>query len=153
MCGMGTSLAPYTTAKNITERPFLCGYCAFTEVEKLRKEAHGDSKVQETRLSNLFLSDANEQYGRRENVRIFGVKEQTGEDVYQQVADVLKGTGFEMCKSDISVCHRLPARGQSGEPIFVKFVRRETKLALMKKKVVCDISQVGLFISMMMSLS
>ena len=120
--------------KKFTERPFLCGYCVFTEVEKLRKEAHGDSKVPETRLSNLFLSDANEQYGQRENVRIFGVEEQTGEDVYQQVVDVVKGTGVEFCKSDISVCHRLPARRQSVKPIIVKFVRRETKLALMKKK-------------------
>ena len=125
---------PTRMPKNLTERPFVCGYCAFTEVETLRKEAHGDSKVQETRLSNLLLSDANEQYGRREVIRIFGVKEQTGEDVYQQVVDVVKGTGVEVCKSDISVCHRLPARGQSGKPINVKFVRRETKLALMKKK-------------------
>ena len=36
--------------------------------------------------------------------------------------------------SDFSVCHRLPARGQSGKPIIVKFVRRETKLALIKNK-------------------
>ena len=100
----------------------------------MRKEAHSDSKVQETRLSNLFLSDANEQNGRRKNVRIFGVEEQTGENVYVQVVDVMKGTGVEICKSDISVCHRLPARGQSGKTIIVKFVRRETKLALMKKK-------------------
>ena len=125
---------PTRLPENFTERPFLCGYCAFTEVEKLRKEAHGDSKVQETRLSNLFLLDGNEQYGRRENVRLFGVEEQTGEDVYQQVVDVLKKTVVEICKSDFSVCHRLPARGQSGKPIIVKFVRRETKLALMKNK-------------------
>ena len=125
---------PTRLPKSFTERPFLCGYCAFTEVEKLRNEAHGDSKKQETRLSNLFLSDANEQYGRRENVRIFGVEEQTGENVYQQVVAVVKGTGVEICKSDISVRHRLPARGQSGKPNIVKFARRETKLALMKKK-------------------
>ena len=84
---------PTRLPKNFTERPFFCSYCAFTEVEKLRKEAHGDSQVKETRLSKLFSSDANEQYGRRENVRIFGVEEQTGEDVYQQVVDVVKGTG------------------------------------------------------------
>ena len=54
--------------------------------------------------------------------------------MYQQVVDVVKRTGVEICKSDIGVCHRLPARGQSDKPIFVKFVRRETKLALMKKK-------------------
>ena len=125
---------PTRLPKSFTERPFLCGYSAFTEVEKLRKETHGDSKVQETRLSNLFLSDANEQNGGRENVRIFGVEEQTGEDVYQQVVDVVKETGVEICKSYISVCHRLPARGQPAEPIIVMFVRRETKLALMKKK-------------------
>ena len=125
---------PTRLPKNFTERSFLPGYCAFTEVEKLRNEADGDSKVQETRLSKLFLSDANEHYGRRGKVRIFGVEEQTGEDVYQQVVDVVKWTGVEICKSDISVCHRLPARGQSGKPSIAKFVRRETKLALMKKK-------------------
>ena len=76
--------------KNFTERPFLCGYFAFTEIEKLRKSAHGVSKVQQTRLTNLFLSCANEQYGRRENVRLFGLEDQTGEDVYQQVVDVVK---------------------------------------------------------------
>ena len=69
-----------------------------------------------------------------ESVRIFGVEEQTGEDVYQQVVDVVKETGVEICKTDISVCHCLPAKGQSGKPNIVKFVRRETKLALMKKK-------------------
>ena len=62
------------------------------------------------------------------------MEEQTGEDVYQQVVDVVKVTGVEICKSDISVCHRLPARGHSGKPNILKFVRRETKLALMKKK-------------------
>ena len=137
----------------VTFTTFLCGYCAFTEVEKLRKEAHGDSKVQEIRLSNLFLSDANEHYGRRQNVRIFGVEEQTGEDVYQQVVDVMKGTSVEICKSEISVCHRLPARGQSRKPTIVKFVRRETNWQWWKRKVVCDISQVRLFITMMISLS
>ena len=81
-----------------------------------------------------FLSKANEQDGRRENVRIFGVEEQTGDDVYQQVVDVVKGTGVGICKSDISVWHRLPAWGRSGEPISVKFVRRETKLPLMTTK-------------------
>ena len=49
---------PTRLPKKFTERPFLCGYSAFTEVERLRKEAHGDSKVEETRLPNLFLSDA-----------------------------------------------------------------------------------------------
>ena len=131
MCGMGTSLAPYTTAKKFHERSF---FVVTVPSRKLRKAAHDDSKVQETRISNLSSSDANEQYGRRENVRIFGVEEQTGEDMYQQVVDVVKGTGVEICKSAISVCHRLPARGQSGKPIIVKFVRRETKPALMKKR-------------------
>ena len=65
---------PTRLPKNFTGRPFLCGYCAFTEVEKLRKEARGDSKVQETRLSNLFLSDAIEQHGQIENVRKFCVE-------------------------------------------------------------------------------
>ena len=82
----------------------------------------------------MFLWDAIEQYARKEKVRKFAVEEQTGEDMYQQVVDVVRGTVVEVCRSDISVCHRLPARGQSGKPNIVKFVRRETELAVMKKK-------------------
>ena len=47
MCGMGTSLAPHTTAKKFHLATLFCGYCAFTEVEKLRKVTHSDSKVRD----------------------------------------------------------------------------------------------------------
>ena len=123
---------PTRVPKKFTERPFFVVTVPLRKLKSCGKKLMVIQKY-ETRLSNLFLSDANEQYG-RENVRIFGVEEQTGEDVYQQVVDVVKGTGVEICKSDISVCHRLPARGQSGKHITVKFVRREKILALLKKK-------------------
>ena len=124
---------PTRLPKNFTERPFLCGYCAFTEVEKLRKEAHGDSKVQEIGSQICFyrmpmnntddekMSEYLMWKSKQERMCISRLWMWWKEQVLKFV-------------SDISVCYRLPARGQSGKPIFVKFVRRETKLALMKKK-------------------
>ena len=77
------------------------------------------------------------QYGRRDNVRIFGVEEAPNEDVYQAVIDVAEKAGCQVSRPDISICHRVPSRnvkpGQ-GRPIISKFVRRQTKIGLMTNK-------------------
>ena len=41
-------------------------------------------------LSSLFKDDSNEQYGRRDNVSILGVKEEANKNVYQKVDVAMK---------------------------------------------------------------
>ena len=88
------------------------------------------------KLSILFNADSNEQSGRPDNVRIFGVKE-ADEDVYQKVVDVAMKVGHQISKTDISICHQVPSRNlkrDEGRPIIVNFVHRQTKSGLMANK-------------------
>ena len=91
--------------------PFLCGFCATSEVSELREKQSQDSEQSPItgKLSSLFNADSIEQYGRRDNVRIFGVKEEADEDVYQKVVDVAMKVGHQISKTDISICHRVPS--------------------------------------------
>ena len=81
---------PKKIHKGFMDRPFLCGFCAAAEVADLQSKL---AKIAEKpqisgELSSLFNADSNQQYGRRDNVRIFGVEEAPYEDVYQAVIDV-----------------------------------------------------------------
>ena len=139
LCGVDPYLAPKKIPKGFMNRPFLCGFCAASEVLELREKQSQDSEQSPitSKLSSLFNADSNEQYGRRDNIRIFGVKEEADEDVYQKVVDVARKVGHQISKTDISICHRVPSRNvkkDEGRPIIVKFVRRQTKSGLMANK-------------------
>ena len=105
---------PKRIPKGFLNRPFLCGFCAASEVSQLcEKQSQVPEKSSiSVELSSLFNADSNEQYGRRDNVRIFGVKEETNEDVYQKVIDVAEKTGYQISKTDFSVCYRVPSRNE-----------------------------------------
>ena len=130
---------PKKIHRGFMDRPFLCGFCAAAEVADLQSKL---AKIAEKsqisgELSSLFNADSNQQYGRRDNVRIFGVEGAPNEDVYQAVIDVAEKAGCQVSRADISICHRVPSRnvkpGQ-GRPIIAKFVRRQTKIGLMTNK-------------------
>ena len=67
-------------------------------------------------------------------MRIFGVEEEPGEDVFAKVVSVAQKTGVSKTKNDVGVCHRLPSGGIGHKPLIAKFVRRETNHHLMKNK-------------------
>ena len=82
-----------------------------------------------------FELDRLEQYGRRDNVKIFGIPFQEDENTNQVIMDLAADIGVDISPSDISVSHRLPSsRNDRPKPILVKFVRRDTKTSFMKKK-------------------
>ena len=62
--------------KGFMNRPFLCGFCAASEGSELREKQSQDPEQSPItgEFSILFNGDCNEQYGRRDNVRNFGVK-------------------------------------------------------------------------------
>ena len=51
---------------------------------------------------SLFCKDSDEQFGRRDIIRSFGVEE-INEDVYERVIEVAKDIGVTISKQDISV--------------------------------------------------
>ena len=81
--------------------------------------------------------DRLEQYGRRDNVRIFGLEETRNEDTTEKVVELAADMGVAITAKDISVSHRLPQSGKRADkakPIIVKFVRRFTKQLLLRSK-------------------
>ena len=85
-------------------------------------------------------TDKNEQYTRRENLRMFGIPEGEDEDTMQVVIDVAQKIGVKLSRSDISVSHRIGAtpdktrRNAAPRPLIARFVRRETKDILLKQR-------------------
>lgn len=88
-----------------------------------------------------FDIDRLEQYSRKDSIRIQGIEENRDEKTNDIVVKLAKDIGVNIQDRDISVSHRLPqraGRGRNGatrpKPLIVKFVRHDTKVAIMQKK-------------------
>ena len=97
---------PTLIPKNFFERPFLGGLWAFEELKKSSR------CTTEDRLP-IIEADSIEQYGRRENVRIFGVQEEPGEDVFAKVVSVAEKAGVLDRLTEGNHNHRWRYRGIS----------------------------------------
>ena len=102
-----------------------------TEVDNNNtKFAKLEAKLQEVQGHSI----ANEQYSRRRNVRIFGMREDAGENCVGKVFDLVTAKlGRKLTDHDIEVAHRLPAKVKPW-PIIVQFRNRDIKLDVMKRR-------------------
>ena len=98
----------------------------------MEKVRNTDQSAQEKHgLGSLVNANAIEQYGRRDNVRMFGADEETGENPYNIIIQSASDAGAAISLDDIIVCQPLPTRS-STQPIIAKFVRREAKSAVIQ---------------------
>ena len=102
------------------------------ENDRLTKEVgHLRSALQ----SQAFELDRLAQYSRRENVRLHGVPETADENTNDVVIAIASDMGVRIDEHDICVSHRLQkSRSMQERPIIVRFVRRDTKIEIMRKK-------------------
>ena len=110
-----------------------------TAMQQLKPPCIPSSPLQQQKLENDI--ERLEQYGRRENVRVYGVPETAGEDTTEKVVALARRIDVNVSTADISVSHRLPSSKRRGpsqperhRPIIVKFVRREQKVQLLRNK-------------------
>lgn len=96
------------------------------ENQQLRKRV----KELETRI------DDTEQYQRANTVEIYGIPELPDEDTYEVVSKVGAALDMDISRDMVDICHRLGKSKDPGRPsgIIVKFVRREVKQILLKKR-------------------
>nr|KAG5689649.1 hypothetical protein BaRGS_029888 [Batillaria attramentaria] len=111
----------------------------FAKLTMVKDNAVVAQRLQRNLILARYRADSLEQYGRREIVRIVGMKEEEEEDVEGKVLKIFKDAGAEVDSSDISVVHRTgpkssTARGRGPRPILVKFVSRRKKREVMMKK-------------------
>ena len=102
------------------------------ENERLSKEVgHLRSALQ----SQAFELDRLAQYSRRENVRLHGIPETAAENTNDVVIALASDMGVHIDEHDICISHRLQkSRSMQERPIIVRFVRRDTKIDMMRKK-------------------
>ena len=108
-----------------------------------------EGKVSNLETENMKLKqvvDDAQQYNRRDNLKIIGVRYQTGEDVIQIVKDIAKHTtGEDLHENEISVAHRIMSKEnrdkldaipfnphaavtkENSPSIIVKFCKRNTR--------------------------
>ena len=110
-------------------------------MQVIQAESDATCHFLETKNDAKALCEAEvlETYNRRDNIKIFGALETdvTGrESMENTMSKVLEIAGLieaDVKESDISIAHRLPARGPN-RPIIVKFSRRVAKVQMMRRK-------------------
>jgi hypothetical protein len=91
--------------------------------------------LQRTNLQLRFQLDKQEQYSRRESIRIQGIKEEEEEEVEEKVFKMFSDMGCDLKKEDVSAVHRTGKKKRDQDRhILVKFVSRRNKQHVMKKK-------------------
>ena len=104
------------------------------EVERVRENM---ARLQAKLQTKHFDLDRQEQYSRKDSVRIYGIPEAEDErETNDIVVKLAKDIGVNITTADLSVSHRLGRRGRWGKPrtIIAKFVRRQCKTDVMRNK-------------------
>ena len=80
--------------------------------------------------------ESTKRYLRRDLLEFHGIPESVTENTNSLVLQVVNLVAPELniCESDISTSHRLPAAGGNTKPIIVKFVSRDTRDGIYRKK-------------------
>ena len=102
---------------------------AHQEIDDLKKENKLlCEQIVASEINNKLESDKHEQYSRRENVRITGVKEMKDECTDNIVMNLSQKLGVAVQREDISVSHRVKSRKPSApSSIICRFVIRNKK--------------------------
>ncbi|KAK3101169.1 hypothetical protein FSP39_022471 [Pinctada imbricata] len=83
----------------------------------------------------LIQSNHNEQYSRKTNIKIIGLKEERSENTKEVVKKVfLEKGGIEVEDNEITAVHRIPGRREDHRPILIKFRNTDAKSKVMRKR-------------------
>ncbi len=99
-----------------------------------------ESKVAELQRNCLILkyeNDKQEQYSRRENLRISGLEEEEDESeevLEAKVIELADTIGVKIEQNDISVVHRLGRPREEGRAVIVRFCHRKKRNEIMRNK-------------------
>ena len=90
-------------------------------------------KVQQLALFSKYDNDRQEQYSRRESIRISGLGGGDNEDgIIKKIIELGKEMEVEIKDADISAAHRIGRPGSGPRSVICRFVSRQTKDKVMK---------------------
>jgi len=116
---------------------------ALSEIDAIKSElSEAKNKLLKVEDESQRRADELEQYQRRNNLRVFGVKESAREDTDKLVIDIFKKQlNVDVSLADIDRSHRVGKVSQPGSdgvakprPIIVKFVSYRTRRAVFSNK-------------------
>ena len=99
-------------------------------------EAKVENQEQQTREA-IKLGNHNEQFSRKNNIKIMNVEEEPSENeekLTEKVCSVLSKQGVDLQKEEIIAIHRLPRRNQSRKPVIIKTINNNVKTRVMRKR-------------------
>ena len=112
------------------------------ELQKTVTETFRIAKEAESR------SNYNEQYSRKNNIKIHGLKERPNENTTKEVQSLLKSiTNVELTNNDIIAAHRIPGKAGTPRPVLLKVRNNDIKSTIMKRRSVVKRSGNGLRLS------
>ncbi|VDI48271.1 Hypothetical predicted protein [Mytilus galloprovincialis] len=82
----------------------------------------------------MQLSNWNEQYSRKKNVKIFDFPEKKGGELPHNFLNEIGKLDVKIDPSEIVAAHRIPGKPGKPRPILVKFLRMESKIALLRNR-------------------
>ena len=94
-------------------------------------------KVNNKALVAKFERDDLQQQGRKDTLRIYEVNcpdDETNEDLLATVVEKISEADIEISQNYISVCHCQGRKQEGQQPILVKFVRRNKRNEVLRKK-------------------
>ena len=86
-----------------------------------------------------YQLEKNEQFQKRENIRIKGLRYEENENTEERVMALARDIGVTLTSDDISECYRVGATvdASSPKPVFVRLAKRTKKVEIMKNKKKC----------------
>lgn len=107
-----------------------------TTLIKVEKNQKTNQTSSEAKIDkSLRAANANEQYSRKNNIKITGLPLQPNEDCEQYVCDTInRYLQLGLSKSDIDVAHRLPSKFGQVPAIIVRFKFREMRGIILARK-------------------
>lgn len=104
------------------------------QINDLEEQIQHNEKRSKDALKN---SNYNEQYSRKNNVKIMDVPEDEGEsnsNLLTKVCDIFATQNVELAKNEIIALHRIPTRKGGIRPVLMKTMNNNVKSRLMKKR-------------------
>ena len=100
----------------------------------LRKAEKKLQKAEFVARDAMRKSNYNEQYSRKNNIKIYGVSEAKDENTEEVVEKVLiDKMNYTITKTDITAVHRIPGKQGQHRPILLKMKNNNSKAEIMRK--------------------
>ena len=108
------------------------------KIEERTKEIEVKIVEQEQRNKDAIkMGNHNEQYSRKNNIRIMDIEEEPAENeekLTEKVCSILSKQGVVLSEQEILAIHRLPSRIRARKPVIVKTINNSVKTRIMRRR-------------------